>query len=611
MMKKGQRYNRGFTLIELLVVLAISMVLMGLVLYPVTQSFKMTRSAQAMVESQDAARFAMEQISRDLGEAMDIVEYENAQPLQIPVLQSDGITVEFLDVPNAKIDFVLPKMIAHCNNPDHPVDATDPTKYPRDFERGDEALPSCPVCDSTDVEIRPGLPLQPDTKVVRYFLGLMYNNPDPHDGKYADPDAPDFGWLSPWAKNVEAGAGNQVVLYRIEFDSSDETIFGTDKDIAVAKLKEILEDPRFFYSDESDSSAEPFWHVWARKARVVGVGKYEDLVEGVDSDGDGNWNSLTPCVTFNYKKMDNDDFSGTYSSDQSYEYPDAVPAIYQAEYGYWMPDDYDISVYRYTYDSNNSPSVINEYAMDLDDGSTHVVINKRVYTASTETWSSPVTTFDITQYNTDLTNNGKVLPGTIGSGCEMAFTIDTTRGRVNFAITPPTPDDYGSISDLDPAAINYDYTEAYRQDRGTARRGALLSTFKSGSDNYLEYATIVPGSERVTGPDMTPNSSSSYVTYQRVPFALGEPGYNQYKVDYDNGRIYFSSVYEQALPEDRGKIYVNYKVRFNRDGDVVRGNYRTRAAVVVHLQMKMYDPESAKPHSVDLTNTIKVRNALR
>jgi hypothetical protein len=115
---------------------------------------------------------------------------------------------------------------------------------------------------------------------------------------------------------------------------------------------------------------------------------------------------------------------------------------------------------------------------------------------------------------------------------------------------------------------------------------------------------------------MTPGSDSSYVAYQRVPFALGEPGFNQYKINYDTGEIFFSPVYDQKLPEIANgsgflPIRVDYKVHFNTDGDVVRGDYQTKAAVVVHLQMKMYDPESAKPHSVDLTNTIKVRNALR
>lgn len=145
-----------------------------------------------------------------------------------------------------------------------------------------------------------------------------------------------------------------------------------------------------------------------------------------------------------------------------------------------------------------------------------------------------------------------------------------------------------------------------------------MSTFVEYSDNYLKYATVVPGSERVVGPDMTPGPGyGSYVVYERVPYALGEPGYNQYRINYDTGYIFFSPIYDQDLPEIEGAdgslipIRVDYKVHFNRKNDVVRGGYQTKSAVVVHLGMRMYDPESSKPHSVDLSNTIKVRNALR
>ncbi len=67
-MHKSLRNNRGFTLIEIMVVIAISMILMGLVLGPVAQSFGLVRRAQAMVDAQDAARFSMDQISRELGQ---------------------------------------------------------------------------------------------------------------------------------------------------------------------------------------------------------------------------------------------------------------------------------------------------------------------------------------------------------------------------------------------------------------------------------------------------------------------------------------------------------------------------------------------------------------
>jgi hypothetical protein len=36
---------------------------------------------------------------------------------------------------------------------------------------------------------------------------------------------------------------------------------------------------------------------------------------------------------------------------------------------------------------------------------------------------------------------------------------------------------------------------------------------------------------------------------ERVPLALGDPGLNQYKIDCDTGTIYFSSAYDQDIPE--------------------------------------------------------------
>ena len=100
-----------------------------------------------------------------------------------------------------------------------------------------------------------------------------------------------------------------------------------------------------------------------------------------------------------------------------------------------------------------------------------------------------------------------------------------------------------------------------------------------------------------------------------MPSALGDPGFNQYKIDYDTGDVYFSSAYDQNLPEgttsDPFKIGVNYKIQFNRDGDVIKGDYITKNLVTVHLGIRMFDPESGKPHTVELNNSVKVRNALR
>ncbi|MCE5200401.1 MAG: type II secretion system protein [Armatimonadota bacterium] len=594
------RNNRGFTLIELLVVIAISTILMGLVLYPVVKSFQMTRSATAMVESQDAARSSMENISRDLGEAMDILDWTSDEPIELPVLMSNG-DVQYFKLPDAKIDFVLPKMMVHCNNPSHTGGE------PRDFPRGDEALPRCQIstCNSTDVEVRPKLPLEQDSKVVRYFLGLRYNNPN-----VTDTSLPKFGWKSPWDKNTQTNEGNQVVLYRVEFDPTDTDLLSSEISEALLnkfggdRVQANLADPQFFYHRDT-------WRAWAQKVRIMGVGKYEDLVLPIYNDVDPDRiDAMEPTVTFRYASIDNDTFTGTFSTDKSFEYPDAVPSVFRASYAYWLPD-YSTGVYQYEYNDDGSVNTTTVYYTGSD--GPNLVIYKKVYPDNTD----PQIVFDITQYLTDgqITSNSS-------DAVEMAFTVDEGRGLINFVLDPRTIAQRNAnepVCTIDPARINATFKTQYNADRGSARRAYLLDTFNpSMTSVYLKYARIVPGSERVVGPNMTPGPAYGVlVQYERVPFTLGDPGLNQYKINYDTGELFFSPEYDQNLPEISNgansyvPIRVDYRVQFNRDGDVVRGDYVTKSAITIHLGMRMFDPDAGKSHSVDLTNTVKVRNALR
>ena len=54
-----------------------------------------------------------------------------------------------------------------------------------------------------------------------------------------------------------------------------------------------------------------------------------------------------------------------------------------------------------------------------------------------------------------------------------------------------------------------------------------------------------------------------------------------------------------------------YEIQFNLIDDVVRGDYSTKSLISIHMQMRMFDPESGNPHPVDLSDSVKVRNALR
>lgn len=628
--------KRGFTLIEVLVVMAISVILVGLILGPVVQSFRMTRQAQAMADAQDSARRAMELISRDLGEAMFVFDnavmpvavyddgttpsypYNSGQegPILLPVRQPNN-SIEWFTLPYGKLDFILPKMSMHCNNPEH-----DEGKS-RDYPRGNEAWPPCPVCGSSEVDARPKMPLEQDVTVVRYFLGLRYNDPTFDAATYgSDPPKGEgiFGWRSPYVGENPVGAENQVVLYRVEFNPHDDTLFP-----AGMPLDQRLSDPIFFYRLATNSAGAPCCRAWMDRARVVGMGKYQDLLVGTFAQN-GNVTAVEPTVSFRFTAIDNDTFSATYSHDRNFDYPSIAPTVYRAAYGYWTGVE-GITLYRYRDDQTDAYTTVYNPAG-------HLMIVKR---SSDNNWT-PSDEFDITQYLEDLENNDLATIAKPGSTPpvppDVAFYFDYTtfpdptnttrkliaftpsRGVVHFSLIPPkiSKGKRGPVMELDPILINDGFHSVYVNNRGGAMRTAPL--------NVPGGARIVPGSERIIGPNMTPGPFyGSVVLYERVPLQLGDPGLNQYKIDYDTGRVFFSSVFDQDLPvvpldpkDPDGPpkpLTVDYRIQFNKKGDVVKGDYTTKAMVTVHLGMRMFDPDSAKAFPVDLTNSIKVRNALR
>ena len=606
------RHNKGFTLVEILVVMAISMILMVLVMAPVLRSFELTRRAQAMVDAQDSARIAIEQISREIGESMDVLDY-TADPIKLPVYDPNGSglpdDIYWLPLPYGKIDLIMPKMIAHCNSPDHPDDA------PRDFERGDEAMPMCPSGDnSTDVDIRPKLPIEQGNTVVRYFLGLKHNSPNVGDGP------PHPGWQSPYGKNVPAEEGNPVVLYRIEFDPNDTSIFSDDPSEAAGQLMDVLRDPKFFYEvncptanggNWSAADGQALWKHWAQKARALGLAKYQDLVSGLNPGNTGLFTALEPTVTFRYAKVDKETFAGVDYGNTLSEFPNAVPTVFRSKFGYWTPNSpagitqpYGIYVYRYAHNNDGSIDTAKTalYYTSIGGGN-DLVINKSVGGAR------PLEVFNISEYM----ENGFVNYNNMPDSTDMGFCFDYgngpggpllnfNRGVVNFGLNVKPL----VLNEQDIHDINRTFLSQLDVNRNPLPRMVRLPALVK-----LYQATIVPGSEVVTGPDMTPGADPTVpVRYERVPLALGDAELNQYKIDYQTGDVKFSRIPSQDLPEI-GQLRIDYKIQFNKDDDVVQGDYLTKAMINVHLGIRMYDPDSGRPHMVELNNAVKLRNAYR
>ncbi len=98
--------RRGFTLVEVLVVLAILVILFGLLFMPIIASLDMVTVGQARVTMQTSARTTMEQIRREISNAMYIY------PTPELTLTGDGVlgTAADIRIPNySQIVFVAPQ----------------------------------------------------------------------------------------------------------------------------------------------------------------------------------------------------------------------------------------------------------------------------------------------------------------------------------------------------------------------------------------------------------------------------------------------------------------------------------------------------------------------
>ncbi|MDH7482578.1 MAG: type II secretion system protein [Armatimonadota bacterium] len=590
-MKRFLKSNKGFTLLEILIVIALTVIVLGLVFIPVTRTFEFTRQAEVMVRTQDNARIAMEQISRDLADAMYVFD-NTRDPINFKVKDATGKTV-FVPVYYAKIDLVLPRMRCYCTSPKHP------NNQPRDFPRHDPSNPdfdeSAPRCkyDGSLLEIRPAEPLAPDTFIVRYFIGLR----DP-TAEYSNSYA---------SKTAAPGTDNMFVLYRAEFSLYDDNLF--DPSIPV---EDRLSYPNFFYD-------EPYCRRWKQISRPMVTVENTDLVnirfEGVNP-------IVMPTVKFMPTAVYNDPMVPTMEKSDAPEFGDAPPTVYKATYGHWVLP-YEVMLLRK--DPKNPGSHILYKTAQGTDGNGNPFIG---------IFRDGKLIFNITKYlatkSTSKYGAGVIEP----AKPEVAFTIDPVKGTANFAF--PVVNDQisskaggtmaiskmGSTDDINAAYISSGYRDRYRR--------FLINDPTDTSDPVSEIllnARVVPMSERVVAPCATPGPNyGKPILYSRTPLYCYEPDYNQYKLDIDYGigsngtpcegvaAIFFHSLQTQErgsgvpLPPGKDNVFVFYQVQNNLADDTLRANYVTKSLITVTLGIKMYDPASGKPQNIELTNKVRIRN---
>lgn len=416
--------KNGFTLVEVLVVTALTVLIMSMVFIPLYDGVGLTRTSQVMIRTQDNARQIMSLINRDLSEALFVFVSDDNR-MKFKVVDEKGLPVEVY-APFARIDMVLPRMMGYCTSGSHPAGKT--REFPRSFivnSSGDaeaiannvydEAAPRCPY-DGSLLELRPVQPLTPETRVVRYFVGLRDPSQD-YANRYLK--TADGGKVP-----SETGLDNMYVLYRAEFTVNDPDLIAE----ADWPAQVDMSNPDFFYDTRPshggtvNGTGSTVSDGWRKISSIVVTGMGGTDLINVDYST-SSLVQVFPTVTFSPTPIYNDPLAPVNDSNSSPESGDAPPVAYKATYGHWtLP--YEVKLRR----KEPLDPTATVYWTENDGG--HMWI-KRAAVVPTD---PDVNVFDITQYEIDrdasASGAGIVVSDTPP---ELAFSVDVDKGLVNCA----------------------------------------------------------------------------------------------------------------------------------------------------------------------------------
>lgn len=709
--------NRAFTLVELLTVIAITAILMTIIVVPMIQSFNTVRGAEAFSNAQERARILLETISReisngagvrdnagDLG-ACDIVVPGGVLPGLVPpdprTPPTPGGPPVTVRLRYTKLDIVKPAQ-------EGPVDASGYF-----INRGGKIDPTMHAPKGQIV-----LPVAPGPTIVRYWIGLRdpfspYNNPydgllmargGGRDNLYVllraevQPMVNVGGVLKPnTAFFAVDGSGNLVEddpgFYL--WDGSDPTKAGTKGNRVrnwLNKATVVTEVSRY---DMISPILDPFYS----RSVLYDPDPADPTHKGIPR--------ILPLIQFAPTRVGSEPANGMEPvrlSNESEGMDQFASDVFKTKLGGWSN-----TVLR-LYESGWSGGA--PYEVARSGGTTDVSVFYFDPSLGGDELSTGVESFDISRYENEVAQGGfypfsdAVVALGLSSVAEQnafaPFWTDAKLGKVvaSFGIwevgaaggpvtnnlpskscgtqqvpgSSPAPVLPGNFSNY-ANSINDQFTRVwldYQVLRPNIQRFIDLRVtpqadgtpsplyLNLGTPTGFPRATIVPGSEVVTGPDQRPgnygNANLPAVRYTRT---TGSPGVNQYRINYVNlpeptnsaglidysllgvpnppapynpaspppydptnfvlaviqprykvGYIQLNSDPTIALPA--GKVTVQYRFQFTKPGDSLTVDYDSRQVISLLLTIKNYAQTSdLNPQAITLKASATVRNFQR
>ncbi|MCS7209009.1 MAG: prepilin-type N-terminal cleavage/methylation domain-containing protein, partial [Fimbriimonadales bacterium] len=618
----------GFTLTELLVVIAITAVLLGLLLIPLVQGFRLTRQGQAQAQAQDTVRIALNQFTNDLKRAAYVFDCAD-RVINLPVRAQDGRVVS-VPMRHAILDMVAPAY------GDPSRESNDPTS---DIPLNPDGSP--------DAEL--AVPVSPGRTVIRYFIGLM-DNSNPQGNPYFNPDE------SPTL--VEATQReNYAVLYRAEFRlyvrRGNQWVLNPE---LFGDIREFF-DPNFFYGARRAA--------WRKIAKpIVPLGQVDMVNLTYDAEGNPRVEplmQLTPALAVNQMgaPIETDTLSDEGAS--------AAPLQIRFPQGLWdvNPTSFRLIAFRSRPDALQQGQPLRYfYVAPNSNGEWEL----RYYRATPDgarldDWVANLTRIQQMIHTGERHNDwfNESLDYRNNQAEPMAFYVNAEAGLIDMAlpwwflnlerVTGASFDLAQGVSfrtgayltpfndsTPDRTTINGRYNATYRQDPNNApnvrRFVSLLDLDYDGNIDdpvnhlTLPTASLVPGSEVVIGPDQRPGPNyGKPIRYQRVSSATATPGPNQYRILYEDavpyndvlrtygftpqllrGYIEFYSDPNTPLPPN-AQIYVAFAYRFNLSEDSYVADYQTKRLMSLRMGLKFYGGQ--QPVNYTLTTQLEAPNIVQ